>query len=257
MKKQPCALITGAVRNTGLAAARKFLREGWSVFITSRNGQEAEKKAKELSEEFGQTCIGLSYTPFNAKEEAEYLFRRIAALGYFVQCAVCNAANLGLSQDALEVPLDEWEEVLLTNVTGYFATARTAAREMIRENAAKHGTIVLIGSINYRNAIPDRSAYVASKGAIYAMTKALALDFAPFGIRVNCLMPGPIWTTRYDADPEKAKKKAKPVPIGRVSTTEEIAEGIWFLATDQSGNATGSGLIIDGGLDCSAAIDRE
>lgn len=254
--KNKCVLITGAVRNTGLATAEKFLREGWTVFITSRDRQEAEEKAKELSDKYGQACFGLEYTPLHAKEEVEGLYKEISEMGYTVNCVVCNAAHLGLSQDALEVELDEWEEVLLTNVTGYFATARTAAREMIHAGVSKEGSIVFVGSINYRNAIPGRSAYVASKGAIYSMAKALALDFAPYGIRVNCLMPGPIWTTRYDADPEKAAKKAEPVPIGRVSTTEEIAEGIYYFATEKSGNATGAGLIIDGGLDCiTASVD--
>ena len=251
-----CVLITGAVINTGLATAKKFLSEGWTVFITSRNEKEAEDRAKQLSKEYSQPCFGLGYTPLRAKEEIENLYKKIEDLGYVVNVVVCNAANLGLSQDALEVDPNEWEDVLLTNVTGYFATASVGAIQMIRADKSENGSIVFVGSINYRNAIPARSAYVASKGAIYAMTKALALDYAPYGIRVNCVMPGPIWTTRYDADPEKARKKAQPIPIGRVSTTKEIAQAIFYLATEQSGNMTGSGLVIDGGLDSSSACAK-
>ena len=80
------------------------------------------------------------------------------------------------------------------------------------------------------------------------MTKGLALDFAPYGIRVNCVMPGPIWTTRYDANPETAARKGDALPLKRVSTTDEVANCIWFFATENSGNATGSSMVIDGGL---------
>lgn len=248
-----CVLITGAVRNTGLACAKKFLSEGWTVFITSRDGAEAEKKAAELSAQYGQNCFGLAYCPRNAKEEVEGLFEMIAEKDCTVRCVVCTAADLGLAQDALNVDTGAWEDVLLTNVVGYFAPARTAAREMIKANIAKDGAIVFIGSINFRDTIPGRSAYVASKGAIYSMTKALALDFAPYGIRVNCIMPGPVWTSRYENDPVKAAKKAEPVPLGRVSRTEEIAEGVYYFASGNSGNATGAGLIIDGGIDSISA----
>lgn len=253
MKNNKCVLITGAVRNTGLAAAKKFLSEGWTVFITSRDGEEALKKANELSAEYGQNCFGLAYSPRNAKEEIESVFEEIHSKGFTVNSVVCTAADLGLAQDSLNVDVDAWEDVLLTNITGYFAPARTAAREMIKAGCAKDGSIVFIGSINFRDAIPGRSAYVASKGAIYSMTKALAIDFAPYGIRVNCVMPGPIWTSRYDADPAKAAKKAKPIPLGRVSRTEDIAESIYFFASEKSGNATGSGLIVDGGIDSISA----
>ena len=247
MSERKCVLVTGAVRNSGLGIAKKFLQEGWTVFITSRNADDARKKADELTEKYGVPCYGLGYSPLHAKEECEGLFAQVAERGYVLDCVVCNAADLGLNQDALTVDLQDWENVLLTNVMGYYVPARLAAREMIR--AGKKGSIVFIGSINYRNAIPKRSAYVASKGAILSMTKGLALDFAPHGIRVNCVMPGPIWTSRYDADPVKAARKAEVVPLGRVSTTAEIGSSVYFFATEQSGNATGSGLIIDGGLD--------
>lgn len=248
-----CVLITGGIRNTGLACAKKFLSEGWTVFITSRNGEEASEKAEELSALYGQNCFGLHYSPRDAKEEIEGLFKQISDRNCIIRCVVCTAADLGLAQDALKVDVDAWENVLLTNVVGYFAPARTAAREMIKANITSDGAIVFIGSINFRDTIPGRSAYVASKGAIYSMTKALALDFAPYGIRVNCIMPGPIWTSRYENDPVKAAKKAEPVPLGRVSRTEEIAESVYFFAGSKSGNATGAGLIIDGGIDSISA----
>ena len=247
MENAKCALITGAVKNTGLAAAEKFLQEGWTVIITSRSAEEAQVRAAELSEKYSLPCYGFRYTPLTAEESCGELFSQIDALGLVPDAVVCCAADLGLAQNALTVDIGTWTNVLTTNVVGYFAPARAAALRMIE--AKKPGTVVFIGSINYRDAIPNRSAYVASKGAIRSMTKGLALDFAPHGIRVNCIMPGPIWTTRYDADPEKAARKASVVPLGRVSKASEIASAIYFFSTDASGNATGSGLVIDGGLD--------
>ncbi len=243
-----CVLITGAVRNTGLAVAKRFLREGRAVFITSRDAGEAARRAEELSSAFSAPCFGLGFSPLHAETEASRLFETIAGKGYCAGTAVCTAAALGLGQDALSCRPEDWAEIFFTNMTGYFSVARGAAREMIRADAARTGSIVFIGSINYRSAIPGRSAYVASKGGILSMTKGLAVDLAPHGIRVNCVLPGPIWTSRYDADPVKAAKKAEPVPLGRVSAAEEIAEAVYYLSSPASGNMTGAGLVIDGGL---------
>jgi len=249
MNKNKCALVTGAVRNTGLTVAKRFLAEGWTVFITSRNGEEATAKAAELSTEYNSPCWGLKYSPLDAKAEIEGLFAKIAEKGCTVNAVVCAATDLGLNQDALECDPEDWEKVFFTNMTGYFAPAKVAAREMIKAGCSEGGTIVFIGSINFRNCIPGRSAYVASKGGIYSMTKALAIDLAPYGIRTNCIMPGPIWTSRYDADPIKAARKAEPIPLKRVSTGGEIADAAYYLSTPSSGTMTGAGMIIDGGLD--------
>lgn len=241
-------LVTGATVNTGLAIAEKFLKEGWAVFITSRNEKEAIDKAIELEKKYNSPCFGLAYTPLYAREQGEKIIDFMVEKGYYPDCVVCNAANLGLSQNALTCDLKDWEDVILTNVMGYFVPARAAAKRMIEAGKAKSGTVVFIGSINAFNTIPERSAYTASKGAILSMTKGLALDFASYGVRVNCVMPGPIWTTRYDENPEMGAKKGAAVPIGRVSTTSEIANAVWFFATEASGNATGSSLVVDGGL---------
>lgn len=243
-----CVLVTGAVRNTGLAVAKRFLREGRAVFITSRDAAAAERKAEELSAAYSVPCFGLGFSPLHADTEAARLFGAISEKGFYAGTVVCTAAALGLGQDALSCRPEDWAEVFFTNMTGYFSVAREAAREMIRSGAARTGSIVFIGSINYRSAIPGRSAYVASKGGILSMTKGLAVDLAPHGIRVNCVLPGPVWTSRYDADPVKAAKKAEPVPLGRVSAAEEIAEAVFHLSSPAAGNTTGSGLVIDGGL---------
>lgn len=245
-----CVLITGAVRNSGLGMARKFLSEGWTTIITSRIEDDAARVAAELQAEFGVACYGFGYTPSNAKQEIDILFKKIENAGLTLDSVICNAANLGRWMNPLEVDIDEWADVLNTNVVGYFAPARATANQMIKSGKARHGTIIFIGSINYKDALPERSAYVASKGAIRSMTKALALDFAPYGIRVNCIAPGPIWTDRYDAlDPEEAEARRQLVPLKSITTKENMGEIAYFLASDASQNMTGSVMVVDGGMD--------
>lgn len=249
-----CILITGAVRNSGLGMARKFLKEGWTVIITSRVEADAQAKAKELAEEFGTPCYGFGYSPANAKESVQTLFAKIENAGLELDSIICNAANLGRWMNPLEVSAEDWIEVLETNVVGYFLPARLAARQMIRTGKAKQGTIIFVGSINYMDALPDRSAYVASKGAVRSMTKALAIDFGKYGIRVNCIAPGPIWTNRYEEmDPAEAEQRRKLVPLQTITTKENMGEIAWFLANETSQNMTGSVMVVDGGMDCMIA----
>lgn len=246
-----CVLITGAVRNSGLGMARKFLKEGWTAVITSRSEADAQAKAKELTEEFGTPCYGFGYSPANAKESVQPLFEKIEKAGLELDCIICNAANLGRWMDPLTVAAEDWIEVLMTNVAGYFLPARAAAKQMIKTGKAKNGSVIFVGSINYMDALPDRSAYIASKGAVRAMTKALAIDFGKYGIRVNCIAPGPIWTNRYEEmDPAEAEERRKRVPLQTITTKENMGEIAWFLANETSQNMTGSVMVVDGGMDC-------
>ncbi len=245
-------LITGAVRNSGLGIARKFLSEGWNVVITSRSEADAQAKAKELSEEFGVKCHGFGFSPLNAIEETPILFEKLKKAGLVLDSIICNAADLGRWMDPLTVDAQDWINVLNTNVVGYFLPAREAARQMT-DNGIR-GTIIFVGSINYKDALPERSAYVTSKGAIRSMTKALAIDFAKYGIRVNCIAPGPIWTNRYDEmDPEEAEQRRKLVPLQTISTPDNIGNIAYFLTGEESQNMTGSVVVVDGGMDCLVA----
>lgn len=245
-----CVLITGAVRNSGLGIARKFLKEGWTTVITSRNEADAQAAAAELEKEFGTPCFGFGYSPLDAINDTEILFGKIEKAGIELDSVICNAADLGRWMDPLTVDPQEWENVIKTNVVGYFMPARAAVQQMIRTGKARGATIVFVGSINYRDALPERSAYVASKGAIRSMTKGLALDFAKYGVRVNCLAPGAIWTTRYDElDEEEVARRRETIPLKAFSTKETMGENAYFLASEASYPMTGSVLVVDGGAD--------
>lgn len=241
-------LITGAIRNSGLGMARKFLSEGWQTVITSRNEEDAKACAAELEKEFGVKCYGFGYSPLNAITDTPILFEKIEKAGIELDSVVCNAADLGRWMDPLTVDPQEWANVLNTNVVGYFMPVRYAVNQMIKTGKAKGGTVVLTSSINYITALPERSAYVASKGAICSMTKGLALDFAKYGVRVNCLAPGAIWTDRYEGlDEEEVERRLSSIPLHVTSTKESMGENIYFLASEKSFPMTGSVVIVDGG----------
>lgn len=241
-------LITGAARNTGLGIAKKFAQEGWAVLLTSRKVADAERAAGDIRAEFGVPCFGKEYD-IGDVHAADGVMEWVKEKGFVLDSVVLNAAAQGLDTNPLTVDIDEWAAVIRANVVGNFNLARSVAREMVANTLA--GTIVFLGSITYQDCNVLRSSYNTSKGAILSMTKSLAVDLGQFGIRVNCLMPGPIYTDRYDAlDEETRQHRNALVPIGRVSTAEDVASGVYFLATENSGNMSGSGVIMDGGVDC-------
>lgn len=242
------ALIIGAEKNSGLGIARKFLKEGWSVVITSRDNNEIKKVAKDLEDEFKIKCYGFKYSSIDSHIDAPLLFEKIEKEGIKINSIVCVAADLGRWMDPLTVDAKRFSDVLYTNVMGYFMVAREGVKHMIKYDSAKDATIVFIGSVNYLNALPERCAYVASKGAIASMTKALALDFAKYGVRVNCLAPGAIVTDRYDElTDDEIKRRSEAIPLGQFSTKETIGENVYFLASKASFPMTGAVVISDGG----------
>lgn len=242
-------LIIGGERNSGLGIARKFLSEGWQTVITSRNDAEIKAVASELEKEFSVPCHGFRFSPLDAITDTQILFDKIEEAGIEVDALVCVAADLGRWMDPLTVDPQAWVNVLHTNVLGYFMPARYAVSQMIRTGKAKGAAIVFVSSINYITALPERSAYVASKGAICSMTKALAIDFGKYGVRVNCIAPGPIVTDRYDGlDDDELDRRRASIPLGEFSTKETMGKNVYFLASDASSPMSGSVMIVDGGI---------
>lgn len=241
-------LITGGAKNTGLATANKFAGEGWAVFIVGRNEEEAGAAAKDIEEKFHTPCFGIMHD-INDVDMADVLFDQVHEKGYVLDSIILNAAAQGLNTDPLTVNIAVWEAVIRCNVTGGFSLARAFAKDAISNDKSREATIVFLSSINYAACIPQRSSYCASKGGIVSMTKALAMDFGQYGIRVNCVAPGPIYTDRYDKLTEDVRKwRDSQVPIGRISTGEDVANSVYFMATELSGNIHGECMIIDGGL---------
>ena len=241
-------LITGGNRNTGYGIAKLFAERGWAVIVTSRNQQSVDQAVEQLKKETNGVIFGFAHD-VRQTNKVDELLQKVMQTGYIPDSIILNGAMLGIGVDPLTVPIEEWEEVLHCNVVGNFAVARTFAKVMVEKGI--QGTLVFLGSVNYQDCNEGRSSYNTSKGAILSLTKSLAVDLGKFGIRTNCLMPGPIRTDRYDKlTPQEREYRDSSLPIGRVSTIEEVAKGVYFLASEESGNMTGSGVILDGGMDC-------
>ena len=158
---------------------------------------------------------------------------------------VANAANLGLNmEDTLSIDLNDYRQVIETNMVWNFAMAREAALQMKEKG---HGALVFITSNTAYRAIPGRAAYCASKSGILGLSRALAVDLGPYGIRSNCVLPGMIKTERWYNSPAQQNSLTARTPIGDVAEFEDIAEAAWYLGSEVSRNTTGAELTVDGG----------
>lgn len=241
--------ITGACRGTGYRIAEVFAQNGWSVIVTGRNGKDAAEAAEKLESTYGVFAKGYECNIRNEQQVID-IFNDIDKNGVFVETVVLCAADLGFGTDPskgmdfFSVPVEEFGRVFETNLVWNFTIVRQAAMRM-REKGK--GSIVFISSNTAYNAIPNRSAYCASKGGINSLSKALAIDLGKYGIRSNVVLPGTIKTARWEAMGSSAIS-GKLTPIGDISDFDDIANAVWFFGTDLSKNVTGSELIVDGGM---------
>ena len=236
--------ITGATVNTGLGIAEKFAKEGYNLFLGSRNAENAEKTAKELSEKYGVYAKGYVMKIFD-EENTKEIFKDIKNSGYSVDTLVLNAANLGIRQQFFDVSIDDFMNVINTNIGWNFMLSREAAIQM-KENGG--GSIVFVNSNTAYRAIPDRIAYSASKSGALGMMRALALDLGKYNIRVNAVLPGMIKTDRWESNYNDCRSAlSNYTPLGDIADFEDIANAVWYFGSDNSKNTTGAELTVDGG----------
>ena len=244
--------ITGAQSNTGYGIAEHFAKNGWDVIITSRKGEEAQRAAKTLSDTYGVFAKGYECN-IGSEQQVIDIFNDIDKCGKFVEAIVLNAANMGYGSDPAKgldfftQDVDEFRKVFETNLVWNFTMIRQAA---IRMKEHHKGSIVFLSSNTAYRVIPNRAAYSASKGGINAFSKALALDLGKYGIRSNVVLPGTIKTERWYQMGSKQIVNGTLTPIGDISDYEDVANAVWYFATDMSKNTTGTELIVDGGMSC-------
>ena len=244
--------ITGAQSNTGYGIAELFAKNGWDIIITSRKGEEAERAAKTLSDTYGVFAKGYECN-IGSEQQVIDIFNDIDKCGKFVEAIVLNAANMGYGSDPAKgldfftQDVDEFRKVFETNLVWNFTMIRQAA---IRMKEHHKGSIVFLSSNTAYRVIPNRAAYSASKGGINAFSKALALDLGKYGIRSNVVLPGTIKTERWYQMGSKQIVNGTLTPIGDISDYEDVANAVWYFATDMSKNTTGTELIVDGGMSC-------
>lgn len=234
------AMVTGATRNTGFVIAEAFASAGARVYLNGRDADRTHAAAARLSGD----VLPLPGDVGQATDVAA-MFSRIRDSGHGLDILVNNAVIQGIGGRFDAVTDTSFEEVFRVNVFGYFRCGREAANLMAERGG---GTIVNVGSNVSDRAIRNRCAYVASKGAIDALTRAMAVDLAPLGIRVNQVAPGYIHTDRWDTLAiDVAQRRRANIPIKREASGADIANAVLFFASDQSASATGARLVVDGG----------
>ncbi len=242
MKKS--VFVTGATNGTGYAIAARFAKEGYDVFIGSREQARADEAAASIARDYGVNAWGFGMKVFD-EDDVKRIFAEIRARGYLLDALVLNAANLGIKQKTLEVPISGFMEVLNTNMGWNFMLAREAALQMKEYGG---GAIVFITSNTAYRAIPDRVAYGASKSGILGMMRALALDLGKYNIRVNAVLPGMIKTERWLNNYNDCRNApSNYTPLGDIAEFEDVANAAYFLGCEQSRNTTGAELTVDGG----------
>ena len=236
--------ITGGVRNSGLAIADRFARDGYGVALTSRREDDAQATAKLLSDRYGVPVLGFGLdlrSPENIGEVFYQVKDRFDHLDAFVGCS----ANLGLNNPFLETTPESFDSVMNVNIRGNFFCAQEAAKLMMGTG----GSILFIGSVHYKGAVYGRACYAVSKGAIASMVHNLAFELAEYGIRVNQIVPGAIRTDRWDGiSPEEEARRRANWPLGIESTPEDIANAVYFLSSEEARTITGAELAVDSGV---------
>jgi 3alpha(or 20beta)-hydroxysteroid dehydrogenase len=228
------ALISGGARNIGGASARMLVTEGAKVVI----GDLLDDEGTALAEEMGDAA---RYVHLDVTSDDDWRAAVELTLSEFGRLDVLfNNAGIFNGGQLQRYKADQWQEMLDVNLTGAFLGMRAAADAMI---AAGGGSIINTSSIEGLRGTPWAHGYVASKWGLRGLTKSVALELAPHGIRVNSLHPGRISTPATDAMPEDMI----PIPLGRPGQPDEVASFVVFLASDESSFSTGAEFVMDGG----------
>jgi NAD(P)-dependent dehydrogenase (short-subunit alcohol dehydrogenase family) len=238
-----CALITGASTGIGAAAAARFAREGARVLIAGLDEAAGERVADRIGAEFLRTDVTV---PAQVEAAVAHAVERFGRLDILYGNAGCNE-----EATAPDTRLEAWDRILAVNLSGQFYLAKYGIPAL---QAAGGGAIILTASELGLVGARANAAYCAAKGGVVNLTRALAVDCAPLGIRVNCICPGPTRTPMMDAwlhetgDPEERERmQVEPIPLRRMASPDEIAATALFLAGPESSFTTGAIHVADGG----------
>lgn len=238
------ALVTGSSRGIGRAVARELAHQGWAVGI---NYLHREDKAQELVEEL--TAAGCQAAAFQADvANGAAVASMVKELGETFSPVELVVNNAGVAGQSLfqDISDEMWNRYLAVNLGGARNTIKAALPHMISE---KRGCIVNISSIWGQRGASCEVAYACTKAGIIALTRSLAMELAPSGIRVNCVAPGVINTDMVQVlGQETLDELAKETPLGRLGTPEDIAYAVSFFASERAGFITGQVLTADGGF---------
>lgn len=243
------AIVTGAGQGLGRGIALRFAREGALVAVAELDSSLAARTQREI-EAIGGTALSIP-TDIADRAQVDAMIAAVIARFGHLDILVNNAAIALLYESFFEITEASWRRMIDVNLSGAFWCSQAAARHMAER---RRGWIVNIGSVNSFHPEARVAHYAASKGGIVLLTRAMALDLAPYGIHVNAIAPGSVHTERtelFDADPanrEIVVGTLNAIPLGRRGETDEIAAGAVFLACEESAYIQGHTLVIDGGV---------
>jgi NAD(P)-dependent dehydrogenase (short-subunit alcohol dehydrogenase family) len=236
-------LITGADSGIGRAVALAFAREGADVLVSYLSEDEDANETKRLVEAAGRKCV-LVRGDISKPDQCRELVRRAVEAFGRIDVLVNNAAHQNTFESIEEIPDEEWELTMATNISAMFYITKAAVPHM-REGAS----IINTSSVNADNPSPQLLAYATTKGAIQNFSAGLAQMLAEKGIRANTVAPGPVWTPLIPSTmpPEKVSNFGKQVPMGRPAQPRELAPVYVMLASDESSYVSGATIAVTGG----------
>lgn len=245
MLQAKTAVITGGTSGIGFSIALTFAEQGARVAIIGTNVEKGRQAAAAINEKIGNEKAAFYQADVSKTEQVDEVLKQVISAFTNVDILVNNA---GITRDQLLMKMspEEWDEVLSVNVKSCYNTCRFLARPMLK---ARSGKIINVSSVVGLTGNAGQVNYAASKGAVIAFTKALALEFASRNILVNCIAPGFVETNMTSILTEAQRESIlSKIPLGRMGHPQEIANAALFLATDLSSYMTGQVITVDGGM---------
>jgi glucose 1-dehydrogenase len=235
-------IVTGSTRGIGAAVAERFAAEGASVVVSGRSEDEGEAVAERITEETTGSAIFVGADMRDPKAISRLVGKTVDEYGRID--VLVNNAGVQTETSAAEATMDDWEFVLETNFRAYWLAVKEAI-----EHVPEGGSIINVSSNHARTTMPAHFPYNAMKAGINGMTRALAVELGPLGVRANTISPGwvEVERTREELPDERREHVEAIHPVGRIGNPEDVAGVAAFLASADAAFMTGSNLLVDGG----------